>query len=273
MLTTTITRFKHDASTIMRLPLQHVLGLDEPTVLSAPSPRSLTHVVSPPLSSFPASPDANSFRLHHLIQAFFVLRPLRRTRDPCGMKRPALPCPGQGTCDASPSGPFARLQSKCRSRAHLLGYVRLQRETELCKKISRCMAIQVLRLRLLGSHRLAGKDCARDHDIAGSGGNDIYMGEVALRPVRAESHGSDPVALAQMLLELEMTESCDREDGPATGTVEFILERAVRERLEFGARVGWKVSSTSFSVVRAKKRERPPPLDDFALSKGRLCPP
>jgi hypothetical protein len=36
-------------------------------------------------------------------------------------------------------------------------------------------------------------------------------------------------------------------DSPATGIVEFILEHAAGECLEFSARVGWEVSSTSFS--------------------------
>lgn len=66
-------------------------------------------------------------------------------------------------------------------------------------------------------------------------------------------------------------QSLRRKWGLATGTVE-ILERAARGCLEFGARVRWKVSSTSFSVVRAKKRETLLSLDDLALNKGRLCP-
>ena len=162
------------------------------------------------------------------------------------MKRPTLPCPVAKELAMRLRRGLLRV-SRVNAARGLISWDMCveQRETELYKQISWCMAIQVLWL--LGSYRLAGKDCARDHDVAGSGGNDV-----ALRPVRAESHGSDPVALAQMLLELEMTESRDREDGPATGTVEFILEHAVRECLEFGARVGWKVSSTSFSVVRPR---------------------
>jgi hypothetical protein len=39
----------------------------------------------------------------------------------------------------------------------------------------------------------------------------------------------------------------DREDGPATGAVEFVPDLAAGKCLEFGARVGWKVSSTSSS--------------------------
>lgn len=66
-------------------------------------------------------------------------------------------------------------------------------------------------------------------------------------------------------------QSLRRKWGLATGTVE-ILECAARGCLEFGARVRWKVSSTSFSVVRAKKRETLLSLDDLALNKGRLCP-
>ena len=125
--------------------------------------------------------------------------------------------PGRKPCDASPC--FASLQRKCRSGAHLLGYVR-----------------QIERQNSVSNFPCACHSCGWAFRV-------IKLNDQSLR----------------------------RKWGLATGTVE-ILECAARGCLEFGARVRWKVSSTSFSVVRAKKRESLLSLDDLALNRGRLCP-